>query len=260
MRSFSEYKFDELLPPYLTSQEKGRLQKGLQQFIVNPQKNKIPDYSNFYINSSSDYLMQSDLLNSVKMISWDEDAKDFKTGYISAMLISSTCDLSKDNIHTINKKEALFAPIIAISEFCADLKKEGYSEDRIKAFYDTLRKQEFSNLFYIPKNEKNENDYMVFLDKVSWFPATELINDEVKLNDLRFISLSNFGFYLFILKLSYHFCRLPEEADRSEISNRNGVDSISASFISKTKEFLTRRLNEMLSISILWLKGTKRDR
>lgn len=217
MDFLSDYKFDELLPPYLSSQEKGRLQKGLEQFIRSSQKNKTPDYSSFFLDESPNYFMQSDILNSVRMISWDTEAKDFRTGFSPAMLISNTCDLSKENIHTINKKEALFAPIIEIKEYCSDLEKEGYKKDHISTFYNTLRKQEFSNLFYIPPNNKNKKDYMVFLDKVSWFPSSELLNDNVELNSLRFISLSNFGYYLFILKLSYHLCRLPEVKDRSEI-------------------------------------------
>lgn len=217
MSFLSDYKFDELLPSYLTLPEKGRLQKGLEQFISSSQKNRIPSYSDFFIDSSPDYLMQSDVLNSIKMISWDSETKDFKTGFIPAILLSSTCDLNKDNFHSINKKEVLFAPVIAIHEFCSDLKEEGYKKDQIDTFYNTLRKQEFSNLFYIPPNDINGKDYMVFLDKVSWFPSSELLNDDVELNSLRFISLSNFGFYLFILKLSYHLCRLPEDKDRNEV-------------------------------------------
>lgn len=217
MSSFSEYRFEELLPPYLSFPEKDRLKKGLEQFIRNSLKEKTPDYSGFFLDKCPAFLMQSDLINSIGMVDWDYDKKDFYSGFTPAVLVSSTCDISSDNFRTINKKEALFAPLIDLEEYCIDLKEAGFSQEHINSFINSLHNQEFSNLFYIPKNQKNKKDYIVFFDKISWFPSDELLKTIDEIDSLRFISLSNFGFYLFVLKLSYHFCRIPEESYRQEI-------------------------------------------
>jgi hypothetical protein len=216
MSSFSQYRFDELLPPYLSSPNKDRLKKGLEQFVGNPLKSKALDYSDFFLSFPPNFLMQSDLFNSIKMVEWDSEIDDFSSGFIPAVLVSSTCDIS-NNSQSINKKEALFAPLISVSEYCIDLKNEGYSEDQISSFVNSLHNQEFSNIFYMPKNEKNNQDYLVFFDKISWFPTDKLIIHNSSIEELRFISLSNYGFYLFLLKLSYHFCRVPEESYRQEM-------------------------------------------
>lgn len=216
MSQLSEQRFEDLLPPYLATIDKQRLKLGIEQFINSETKEKALDYSGFYLRKAPDYLMQSDMLDSVKMVAWDDESKDFVSGFIPSVFISNTCDVNKDNRRSINKKEALFAPIIELEQYFNDLREAGYSNGQITSFYNTLKLQDFSNLFYLPKNEKNSKEYIVFFDKISWSPIDEIIKDD-SINNVRFISLSNYGFYLFILKLSYHFCRVPEEVDRQEI-------------------------------------------
>lgn len=216
MSQLSQYRFEDLLPYYLTTVEKQRLKLGVEQFINFETKEKALDYSSFYLKNPPEYLMQSDMLNSVKLVAWDDESKDFVSGFTPSVFVSNTCDVNNDNTRSINNKEAMFAPIIELEQYFNDLRDEGYSSSQITSFHNTLKQQDFSNLFYLPKNEKNGTEYIVFFDKISWSPIDELIKDE-SINNIRFISLSNFGFYLFILKLSYHFCRVPEEIDRKEI-------------------------------------------
>lgn len=217
MSQLSQYRFEDLLPFYLTSVEKQRLKIGIEQFVNFETKEKALDYSGFYLKNAPEYLMQSDMLNSVKLVAWDDESKDFVSGFTPSVFVSNTCDVNAENSRSINNKEAMFAPIIELDQYLDDLKSEGYSDAQIASFLNTLKQQDFSNLFYLPKNEKNGKEYIVFFDKISWSPINELIKED-SLNNIRFISLSNYGFYLFILKLSYHFCRLPEEVDRNEVA------------------------------------------
>jgi hypothetical protein len=213
----SDFKIEQLLPPYLTEIEKGRIKKGLEQFFQ-PNQNKKTDelYKDFYLeNSPKFYLLQSDIINSIKTIGWNEEKEDYYSGYQPAMLVSNSCDVTDDNARSLNQKEALFAPVLPLNEVIKDYEKAGFSSQQINNFCNTLRKQEFSNLFYLPKNHINQKEYLVHLDKIFWHPITSVKKVNKNLQENRFISLSNFGYYLFLVKVSFHICRLPEEIDRT---------------------------------------------
>ena len=57
-------------------------------------------------------------------------------------------------------------------------------------------------------------EYFCHLDKAFWFPTEELNAYQKDIDQTRIASLDYFGYYLFLVKLSYHFCRLPEEKQR----------------------------------------------
>lgn len=215
--------FERLLPSYLREEGKHRLRKALEQFSPNrgevglenlSQSKESIDYSNFFSDISPNYFMQGDMLNSVRIVDWDEEIDDYYSGFSSVMLISNTCDVTQENERSLNYKQSLLAPVISVEEYFADLEDTGYSVDKIKSYHTSLKKQEISNLIYIPRNDINGKEYIVFLDKIIWHPSKTLQKQVKNLEDSRFISLSNFGFYLVILKISYHLCRLPEEVDR----------------------------------------------
>ncbi|MEP5611451.1 MAG: hypothetical protein ABJP45_04345, partial [Cyclobacteriaceae bacterium] len=60
----------------------------------------------------------------------------------------------------------------------------------------------------------NEKEYIAYLDDTSNITIEELGLLKENLSENRIASLDFFGYYLFVLKLSYHLCRLPEETDR----------------------------------------------
>jgi hypothetical protein len=209
--SLEDYTFDKLLPPYLTNTDKGRIRAGLDQFLKG--KDEI-DYSEFYSYHSHSVLMQSDLIHSIISIDWDEENRKYKTGYTPGILISNSCDVSLENKRHINNKEALFAPIIPLQDYLKMAREDDYSDRQISGFYDTLTKQEYTNLFYLPPNHINGRAYIVRLDKIWWVPQTELIQIFENIDNSRLLSLSDWAYYLFLTKLSLHTCRVPEEIER----------------------------------------------
>jgi hypothetical protein len=76
-----------------------------------------------------------------------------------------------------------------------------------------IKNQQFSNILYLPPN-KEKNEYLAYFDDLSIIEKEELniLKEEIIFN--RIESLDYFGYYLFIFKLSYHFCRVPEETER----------------------------------------------
>ena len=205
--------FDLILPNYLINEDKARLKDALKQFTFN-EKGKEIDYTNFYKSYGHTYFMQSDLVKEIRMSFWNEDESVFEKIYSDAIILSNTCGISFENTHSINSKQCLFAPLIDFNEYLKDLSGAGYGKDKLEQFTQTVKAQLVTNLFYLPTLNNHTKEYVVILDNVFWFPANELNTyiDDIKEN--RITSLSHFGYYLFILKLSYHLCRLPEQCDR----------------------------------------------
>lgn len=211
--AFGDDSFELLLPSYLVDPEKSRLKDALKQF-TSDEKGKEIDYTNFYKAFQHAYFMQSDLVKEIRVAKWNDEKAIYEKVYTDAIIISNTCDISYDNKRDINTKQCLFAPLIDFNEYLKDLEKEGYLPEKISSFSQAIKAQLKTNIFYLPTNHKDNKEYIVLLDNVFWFPTEELNSYLEKIEDNRITSLSHFGYYLFILKLSYHLCRLPEQCDR----------------------------------------------
>ena len=76
-----------------------------------------------------------------------------------------------------------------------------------------VKNQQYSNIIYLPTS-RDKNDYLAYLDDLSIVEKEEIniLKEDISAN--RIESLDYFGYYLFIFKLSYHLCRLPEETER----------------------------------------------
>jgi hypothetical protein len=212
---FSAEHFERLLPLYLVSTEKQRLKEGLSQFLSANRDNDIV-YDHFYLEDNVDFFRQSDLIAEVRSANWNADFEggEFERSYTDSMLLSNTCDVNDQNKRPINIKESVFAPVVNFREYLRDLKENGISELQAHNFEKDVMQQRIANLFYLPPYIKDGPDYIALLDRLFWLPSSDLNKRLPYISQGRIKSLDQFGFYLFIFKLSYHFCRLPEEADR----------------------------------------------
>ncbi len=213
--------FVHLFPAYLREPDKDRLRKALGQF-KSEEKGFDKSYEHFFVESNPGYLMQGDLLHEVKLVDWDAEHEEYESGYIPAMLLSNTCDITPENARSVNSKQSVFAPMVPFEEYMADLDERGiFNKDQLQEFKRTVKNQEFSNLFYVPANEIDHKEYLVFFDRLVFHPTAFLLKKTENLEKTRLVSLSNTGFYLLLLKLSFHFCRLPEDMD-----GRQGADAV----------------------------------
>jgi hypothetical protein len=210
---FGDDYFQDLLPSYLTETESGRLKDALKQFLPEHRGKNI-DYSDFYRNYQNNYFLQADSIREVRFPFWNAENASYEKLYTDALIISNTCDISLENNREYNKKECLLAPIIEFSEYLSDLAVKGYSDDQIQSFENNVKAQLISNIFYLPNEYLQEKEYIVWLDRMFWLPTQELNMLLETIAEDRISSLSHYGYYLFILKLSYHLCRLPEKCDR----------------------------------------------
>jgi hypothetical protein len=103
---------------------------------------------------------------------------------------------------------------VELNVYLEILKSNPKTENRADEIIRSIRAQEHSNLFYLPGSPLEGKEYIAVLDEMFWFPSDEFELFKQDLTSNRLASLDNFGFYLFVLKLSYHLCRLPEDEYR----------------------------------------------
>ena len=198
-----------ILPPELTEQRKGRLSEGLKQFS----KDNLSQeryYTDFYSTFSYPYFLQGDLIRQLRFPVFDFEIKEYKKKYYDAILLSNTCDVDVNNVRNIPKK-AVLAKVIPLDYFVSAL-----SELDIKnatSILTQVKNQMYSNLLYLPKT-KDGVDYIAYFDEISIIGVDELNSLKDDMKDNRIATLDFFGYYLFIFKLSFNFCRLPEETQR----------------------------------------------
>jgi len=66
-------------------------------------------------------------------------------------------------------------------------------------------------MFYLPAGISLDEDYVALLSEISSFPLSMFLEEEGR---SRFVTLNMVGFYLFLFKLSIHFCRFHENVER----------------------------------------------
>lgn len=136
--SYQEQQWNVILPQYLLDAEKGRIKRGLAQFLDLVERGKEKVYGEFYLSESKKYFMQGDLLRSIKTIGWNFEKEDYYSTDTSAMLVSNSCDVSFDNKRLLDK-EALFAPVIKLNEYFDALKEAGKNSEQIQTVHSKLK-------------------------------------------------------------------------------------------------------------------------
>jgi hypothetical protein len=126
------------------------------------------------------------------------------------MVLSNTCDTAPDNKRLLGPR-LLYCPIIRLAQYESLLRTAVMStaEEHLKA----LRRQEVTSMMYLPENEKLGGEAVALLDRVNNCDSQNL--DLGELTRTRLFTLGDYGFYLFLLKISIHFTRIREGVARS---------------------------------------------
>ncbi len=206
---FNINSLDKLLPPELREQKKDRLKEGLKQFLKENQ-NRTKYYTDFYATRSYPFFLQGDLIREIRFPVFNFDTLDYEKEYFDIILLSNTCDMDEANNRNI-KKDVIIAKLIPFENFIESL--EELKIEKAANIITQVQNQLYSNVLYLPPNDFGDG-YIVYLDEVSWITTNELNRLREDMRKNRIASLDFFGYYLFVLKLSYHLCRLPEETHR----------------------------------------------
>ncbi len=76
-----------------------------------------------------------------------------------------------------------------------------------------VKNQNLTQVFYLPRGASLEEEYIVFFNTIVSCDTNHIFREQ--LNEQKLFSLSDYGIYLFIFKLSIFLTRLNEEISRN---------------------------------------------
>ena len=129
------------------------------------------------------------------------------------MVISNTCDMDLANTRLF-PTTIMYTPIIQLSKYTHGLEQYGASVDKIKNHIADVKAQKVSSMFYLPSTGEMEES-IVFIDRI--LHVSQKYVDRNTLDTRRMFSLSDYGFYLFVFKLSIHLSRIREGVNRGSL-------------------------------------------
>jgi hypothetical protein len=185
------------IPYYLTQEQKENLTKALLDF---------PENINYYTQIYPDEILQGDGWSRFEIIKFENGERK----EIKGIVLSNSCDISPDNPRYFPPK-ITFAPIIKLNNYAELLRANGVENSKIENRLKTIREQRITNLFFLPSNSVLHDDHIALLDDLYTMPFNTFISKPERSKQF---TLSQVGFYLFLLKLSVHFCRFREEIIR----------------------------------------------
>lgn len=136
----------------------------------------------------------------------------FKSSNVSAargIVLSNSCDVSAENARVL-PPNVTFAPIVKLSKIVERFETLGLDSEKVASRLTAIKTQTVTNMFYLPADGLLDEDYVALLDDLHSMP----LEIHRKTAEKQF-TLSMAGFYLFIFKLSVHFCRMHENVNRT---------------------------------------------
>lgn len=162
-------------------------------------------YTSFLNN---DILYQGDGIDNMPIIDLAKGSKDIKL--VPALILSNTCDMDLSNTRMF-PSSIMYAPIIKLSNYQSILNLHCSDTEKVNNHIFNLKQQKITQIMYLPATGKMEES-LVFLDRV--YSIDNKYINRSNLKDIRFFSFSDYGFYLFVFKLSVHFSRIQEKVNR----------------------------------------------
>lgn len=206
------------VPKYLTPE--------LKEDLYNSVKDNFPssiDPNLVYRNLEDEEIYyQGDGVIDIPFSELNIENGSFDLAYISGVIISNTCDISIEN-KRLDVPKVQLAGVFTVYEYIQQLEKDEVNKDRITSFLKDLKSNRISNLFYLPEKKVEgktvlEESFVRFDLNVT-FTSKFLNGDKYNKNYSpvgdRIFSFSDYVFYIFLIKLSIHYCRLREGVFRS---------------------------------------------
>lgn len=185
------------IPYYLTHAQKEGLVKALADFHKG---------MNYYTIKHGTDLLQGDGWTALQLIR-------FETGErkgVQGIVLSNSCDIDPANPRAIPLR-LMFAPIIKLDAYESILRARGIDDGTISRKINAIREQLVTSMFFLPKGGQLSCDHIAVLDDVHSMPSQTFLGNDAR---RKVFTLSQAGFYLFLLKLSIHFCRFHENLVR----------------------------------------------
>lgn len=186
------------LPKYLTPEQTRELFSELESF---------PNNHNFYLQNSDlkDQLLQGDGWHGFIAINF----QTLERKEVSGIILSNSCDVDPDNERNL-PVSVLFSPLIKLSRYEDMLSRAGQSDQQIDSVLTSIRAQKVTSVFYLPSAQFGPEEGIILLDDIHSHPLQDFISKEPSC----LFTLSQYAFYIFLIKLSIHFSRFQEDVAR----------------------------------------------
>lgn len=203
----SEGQFEEIkrfLPQFLSAEAQRDLFRSILQF---PDNLNSRMYSSALLRETE--FLQGDGVKSMPFVLLPRT--DF--GRQPAIILSNSCDLSLDNSRLLDLR-VNYAPIHKLEKYENLLRNQKPRDsNRIASHLAAIRRQEVSHLFYLPDGPGGPGyEGLVRLDTIQNASLGELSANRIPQD--RLFTFSNYGQYLFLVKLSIHLTRIRDGVDR----------------------------------------------
>ncbi len=193
------------LPKYLSSESDKELFEGLKDFPANLDSRM---YTTFLQDEKTNF--QGDALSNLSIFSLP--STELKNG--NCIVLSNTCDIDLNNTRFI-PSQIVYAPILNLNKYRNKLLEIGFKPEQVNSHINSIKKQEITQVFYLPSIDNIFEESLVYLDRVINCPSN-MINRE-QLPENRIFSLSDYGAFLFLFKLSIHFTRIKDRVERRSV-------------------------------------------
>ncbi len=198
--------FDDVknfLPKHLSEEDTKKMFDELKGFPTNLDERFYTSYLD-----NQDIVYQGDGLKDLTVINLPNQ-QFYKT---PCVIFSNTCDTDEGNDRLFSSN-LVYAPIFCLKNYKEKILSEGLKDEKsLKNHIEDIKKQRITQILYLPKGKKLPEDCIVFLDRL-----LHCDNKSVPRKDIskqKIFILSDYGFYLFLLKVSIHFTRIQEKVDR----------------------------------------------
>lgn len=191
----------QYLPKYLSAESYKELIGEVKAFPGNID-------SRFYTDYLKDKIIyQGDGLKSLPTINFNTmTRKD-----CISIILSNTCDMDPENKRMFGS-QIVYAPIIELNKYKSVLEQAHLLPEKIEDHIKAIKSQELTQILYLPQYGEVLKESIVFLDRI--FNVDNTFINRENLNETRVFSLSDYGNYVFLLKISIHFTRMQDKVDR----------------------------------------------
>ncbi|RIJ23334.1 hypothetical protein D1224_03390 [Henriciella barbarensis] len=194
--------------PYYLTQGRDALLKELKAFFTSQQ-------GHYYYEGPNDEIYQGDAWRGLEFYHFDTGKKITAR----AIVLSNTCDVAPEN-RRVFPRRITFAPLTPFSQYRSALVNFGWSDSQIEPHLEDIKKQRITSVFHLPSGGGLEEDHLARLDDIHSVPAAA---HEKNAEREKLFTLSQFGHYVFLFKLSIHFCRFQEEIVRSPEQSETAI-------------------------------------
>lgn len=194
------------LPKYLSAENYEQLISEIRAFPANIDKRM------FTSGLERNIIYQGDGLRDMPVVNIEDLTQGVK--YRPCMIISNTCDMDLANTRLF-PTTIMYTPIVILRNYVHVLEQYGATVDKIKNHIADVKAQKVSSMFYLPSIGEQEES-IVFLDRI--LHVSQKYVDRNAIDTRRLFSLSDYGFYLFVFKMSIHLSRIREGVNRCSLA------------------------------------------